>query len=257
MHLDVRKNFEEKVSYVARSLSSMAVYDQASFLAVDCGLPSDTFNVIVVRDVSEVAQLQTGVDRFISRKLPFAVWYWDDAVDKANVPEITQHGLVHTETHKAMYADLSQLPPLSFHVEGLEIKHVTTTSELLQFGELIAALFGNSPEGRQVFTYFQTLSSYPLTMFPNMRYYLGICDEQVVAIGTLFIGSETIGIYDIVTHNHYRKRGIGSAMFQHLLNEARKEKHRFSVLQASPDGLGIYLRSGFTITGEVFTFERA
>ncbi len=51
MHLDVCKNFEEKVSYVARRINGMVVDDQINFLSVDCGLPSDTFNVMVVRDL--------------------------------------------------------------------------------------------------------------------------------------------------------------------------------------------------------------
>ncbi len=42
MHLDVCKNFEEKVSYVARRINGMVVDDQINFLSVDCGLPSDT-----------------------------------------------------------------------------------------------------------------------------------------------------------------------------------------------------------------------
>jgi hypothetical protein len=49
-------------------------------------------------------------------------------------------------------------------------------------------------------------------MFPAMRYYLGTFHGKVVAIGTLFVGTQTVGIYDIVTHNDYRRRGIGSAI---------------------------------------------
>ncbi len=38
MYQAVRKNFEEKVSYIARMVTGMAVTDQSSFLSVDCGL---------------------------------------------------------------------------------------------------------------------------------------------------------------------------------------------------------------------------
>lgn len=34
MHLDVRKNFEEKVSYVARSINGMTVDDQISCMVL-------------------------------------------------------------------------------------------------------------------------------------------------------------------------------------------------------------------------------
>jgi ribosomal protein S18 acetylase RimI-like enzyme len=106
-----------------------------------------------------------------------------------------------------------------------------------------------------VFAYFQELSTYPLCMFPAMRYYLGTFHGKVVAIGTLFVGTQTVGVYDIVTHNDYRRRGIGSAMFQRLLKDACAENRRFCVLQASKDGLGIYLKAGFSVTGDVLTFD--
>jgi GNAT superfamily N-acetyltransferase len=255
MHLDVRKNFEEKVSYVARRINSMAVEDQSGLLSVDCGLPSDTFNVIVVRDWCASSQLLASVDRFTEKGFPFAIWFWESDGDQVGRATLLQHGLAHTETHSAMYADLSQIHMPSLHVAGLEIRQAATALDLLQCGEVIAALFGDSSEGRQVLAYFQKLCTYPISMFPAMRYYFGTLHGTVVAIGLLFVGSRATGIYDLVTRDDYRGKGIGSAMFQHLLKQACTENHRFCVLQASPDGLGIYVKAGFRGTGDVLTFE--
>jgi len=210
----------------------MTVDDQTSFLSIDCGLPSDTFNVIVVRDLSASARMLASVDRFTFRGFPVAVWFWESDVDKAGISKLIQHRLVHTETYAAMYVDFSQIQMTPLHVEGLEIKQATTAGDLLLFGEVIAALFGDSSEGRQVLTYFQGLCQYPLSLFPAMRYYLGTFHGKVVAIGTLFVGSQTVGIYDIATRDGYRMRGIGTAMFQHLLKDACTENRRFCVLQA-------------------------
>jgi hypothetical protein len=46
LHRAVRTNFEEKAAYLARSLPTMRVSEDEQFLAVDCGLPSDTYNVV-------------------------------------------------------------------------------------------------------------------------------------------------------------------------------------------------------------------
>jgi GNAT superfamily N-acetyltransferase len=166
-----------------------------------------------------------------------------------------QHGLWPAETHVAMAANLSEVKARALPPPDLELKRVTTASELLQFGEVTAALFGASDEGRHVFAYFERLAQHPPSRFPAMRHYLGTLDGTVVAIGTLFVGSQTTGVYDLVTRDDYRRRGIGSAMFQHLLREARSCNHRFCVLQASPDGLGIYSRAGFKAVGQVHTLE--
>ncbi len=76
-----------------------------------------------------------------------------------------------------------------------------------------------------------------------------------MATGSLFVGRETIGIYDIMTRADHRRRGLGSAMFGHLLEEAKQFGHRHAVLQASADGAGIYRQAGFLPVGTVHTFE--
>jgi GNAT superfamily N-acetyltransferase len=121
---------------------------------------------------------------------------------------------------------------------------------------MLGNLFGDSAEGQAVATYHQWIGDYGVHHFPAMRYYLGEYAGELVATGTLFVGSDTVGIYDIVTHPDYRHRGIGSAMFAHLLREAQAWPDRPAVLQASPDGIGIYRRAGFTPVGEVHVFER-
>jgi ribosomal protein S18 acetylase RimI-like enzyme len=256
MYQAVRKNFEEKVSYIARTVTGMTVTDQSSFLSVDCGLPSDTFNVLVVRDVSASTQMLASVDHFTSKGFPLAVWLWESDVDQTGLSAFIQHGLEPAEINTAMYRDLSELQISPVHIERLEIKRVVTASDLLQVGIVLAALFGDSDEAGQVLAYFQRLCEHPLSMFPAMHFYLGTLHRTVVATGMLFVGSETVGIYDVATSNAYRRRGIGSAMFQHLLEDACTCNRRSCVLQASRDGLGIYVKAGFRPVGAVHVFEK-
>ncbi|NMG10773.1 hypothetical protein [Brasilonema sp. UFV-L1] len=128
----VRKNFEEKVSYIAKSVPNMVVTDWGSFLSVDCSLPSDTFNVIVVRYLSTTHQLlNEGVGYFTSKGFPVAIWYWEDDIDKFGIDALISHGLVHSETHISMYADLADSS--NFEVvspEGLLIKYAENASEI-------------------------------------------------------------------------------------------------------------------------------
>jgi hypothetical protein len=44
-------------------------------------------------------------------------------------------------------------------------------------------------------------------------------------------------------------------MFAHLIETAKSFGSRYAVLQASPDGIGIYRRAGFMSVGTVHTFE--
>lgn len=251
----VRKNFEEKSAYLASIIPAITVTERSGFLAVDSGLPSDTFNVLVVRDRSTSAELLATVDRFHAKAFPLALWYWQNPINDADHAAFLQHRLEYAETHVAMVADLPHIQTTPRAIDGLEIKLATTTDDIFQYGKLLADLWGASPEGSAVFASFQRLSQHQPSAFPALRHYLGILHGTIVATGLLFIGSETAGIYDIVTHDDHRRRGIGSAMFQTLLHDARASNRRFCVLQASPDGLGIYSRAGFQAIGTVHTFE--
>ena len=256
----VRRNFEEKAAYFANSIPNMVVVDHGSFLLVDCGLPSDTLNVIVARDLSQPTRLlDEGVGYFIAKGYPMALWYWADELDisgdKSGVDTLITYDLAHNETVIAMYADQSHLNFKVTQPETLIIKYAQSATEIRQYGAVIAELFAESDEGPNMAAYYNLLSQYDMSRFPEMRHYIGIYDDQVVATGTLFIGRETVGIYDIVTSAQYRRRGIGSAMFAYLLNEAKSFPHRYVVLQASADGIGIYRKAGFIPAGEVHIFD--
>lgn len=235
----------------------MTVHDHGDFLLVDSGVPSDTFNVIVARNLANTTRLlDEGVGYFADKHLPMALWYWaDDAADQTGIAALLAYGLTTNETDVAMVADLTQAHLQAASPPGLTIKVVENSAELQQFAGVLVRLFGASAEAQGVAAYFQQFPHFTPDRFPAMRYYIGLYQQQVVATGTLFLGSETSGIYDIVTDDALRRQGIGSALFAHLLREATGLGHRYAVLQASPAGVGIYARAGFVAVGDVHVFE--
>ncbi|HEX6288436.1 MAG TPA: GNAT family N-acetyltransferase [Herpetosiphonaceae bacterium] len=256
LHQAVRDNFAEKAAYVARVMPGMTVTDDESFVAVDCGLPSDTFNLVVARHLSTPDHLlRAGVEPFMAKRFPVALWYWEDEADRQGMAALAAYGLAHTETHIAMYADIAQACVAAPVPADLTISPAVQPDHIRHYGSVIAALFGDSDEGRQVSAYHNLLSEYGMSHLPALRYYIGAYHDRVVATGSLFVGSDTVGIYDIVTQAPYRQQGIGSAMFAYLLNEARRFQHRHAILQASPDGIRIYEKAGFKAAGKVHTFE--
>ena len=162
-----------------------------------------------------------GVGHFMSKSLRMAVWYWEQPVDKAGVEALMAYGLAHNETNVAMVAELAVSNIQAPRPEGLTINYADNPHQIQQYGTLIARAFNNAAEASHIAAYFDVLSSQPMSAFPAMRHYLGTYQNKVVASGALFVGSETVGIYDIITHPDHRHRGIGSAMFAHLLDEAK------------------------------------
>src|SRR6185295_8969003 len=53
----------------------------------------------------------------------------------------------------------------------------------------------------------------------------------------------------------FRRRGFASAMMAHALEDARAAGLRTAVLQAAPDGVGVYRRLGFAEFGTIREYK--
>ena len=61
----------------------------------------------------------------------------------------------------------------------------------------------------------------------------------------LCCGADVAGIYDVTVLEEFRRRGIGTALVQAALRQARQLGYAAAVLAASGMGLGVYARLGF------------
>jgi GNAT superfamily N-acetyltransferase len=77
------------------------------------------------------------------------------------------------------------------------------------------------------------------------RHYLGLFDQQPVATSALYIGESVAGIYCVSTVPSARGLGIGAAITQVALRDARALGYHVAVLQSSPMGHSVYSRLGF------------
>src|SRR5262249_25151988 len=78
-----------------------------------------------------------------------------------------------------------------------------------------------------------------------MRLFVGYLDNEPVATSEIFLSSAVGGIYSVATKPAFRKQAIGTIMTWEAMNEIRKVKKQFSVLQASTAGKNVYAKLGF------------
>ena len=64
-----------------------------------------------------------------------------------------------------------------------------------------------------------------------------------------------VGLYSIATVPTARRQGIGTAMTVAPLLDGRADGCTTGILQAAPDGVGIYRRIGFHSFGEIHEFK--
>ncbi|WP_166703874.1 GNAT family N-acetyltransferase [Bacillus albus] len=251
-------NFTYKTSYIARQLHGMNVKDTKDYIAIDCGLPADTFNIITLlnNDLMEgIEKLYKVVNSYNQKKFPMSVWFWDDRHEQTIKNELIKLGLKEAEQNIAMVADLKTIHPTINIPEGFMIEKASASGQIKEFGETLANLFGTSEEGVHVQSFYNETASFDLWNSENMKLYLGLYKDEVVSVGSLVCTKDSIGIYDIATKEEKRGKGFGSTMFHYLLQEAKELNVAQCVLQASPDGINIYKKAGFQSVGQMNVFE--
>ena len=146
----VRDNFCRKVSWVADRHPLMKVMRAKQYLAVDCGLASDTFNSAVwLHDRIEPGDresLETVTRHFMRENRPLAFWVWDRfGLDSEGLFESV--GFEKAETNTAMWADADRLKGETRQSELL-IQPVSSVRDIVEYGENMSRLFaGTSEEG--------------------------------------------------------------------------------------------------------------
>ncbi|MES9700174.1 GNAT family N-acetyltransferase [Bacillus sp. JJ927] len=251
-------NFTYKTTYVARHVQGMSVKKTKDYIAVNCGIPTDTFNIITLLNNNLTEgneELCTEIEHFNQKGFPMSVWCWDAKRENTLKNELLKLRLIEAENNIAMVVDLKKIHPTIDIPVGFTIQKATSPKQIQQFGEKLAALFGTSAEGTHVQAYYNQISSLDLWNSDNMKLYLGLYKGEVVSVGSLVCTKDSVGIYDIATKEEMRGQGFGSTMFNFLLQEAKQLKNTYCVLQASPDGINIYKKSGFQTVGQMTVFE--
>ena len=121
-----------------------------------------------------------------------------------------------------------------------------------------------SPESRLVDDYELTgiLKTYFQNSLETEEFvaWLAIVDGEVVATSGLCFFKITPGftlldgkiayILNIYTLHEWRKKGIGKAIFDHILQEAKNRGYKRMILHASEDGRPVYEKFGFIQTND-------
>jgi len=83
-----------------------------------------------------------------------------------------------------------------------------------------------------------------------------IADREGRPIRTaiLYLDQDNAGIYDVEVLEHFRGRGIGTALLQRVCTFAKQQRARLAVLAASEPGARFYTRFGFVQTGRYPTY---
>ena len=226
----VINNLEEKLKVFTHAVSGELTQEE-DFVIANTEIPTDTFNVVLPKspNIKNAVKIKHGIDNFFDKKYPFSIWIdaqyltedWTKLMQEYDQKEAERNVMMKLENTLNVGQRISN---------QLIITNVKNNEELLKY------------RGVQ------------MKLGSEVQMFIGCIDEMPVTTGLLIESKNSYGIYDVMTKEAFRGKGIGSEMFQFLLNQT-KDKQKPVVLQASDDGKNIYKRFGFIDVGEMVVFE--
>jgi GrpB-like predicted nucleotidyltransferase (UPF0157 family)/GNAT superfamily N-acetyltransferase len=233
-------NLNVHMTHFAQYINQINLIRVPGYTVVNSGLMDDTFNYVLEVDFSKddaSKKIQEVMQCFSADKLPFSWWIspYDQPDDLA--ARLEHAGLINAENNVGMYIDLDNWQP-SVNKNNLKIIKVADKQGLNDFANI---LVNNQTAFDQYYEWVAEI----YTLDDPIEFYVGYINDQPVTRGQLVYFAQVAGIHNISTAIDERSKGYGSAMEQFLLQRAKKQGFHIAVLQASEEGLFLYLKQGF------------
>lgn len=250
-------NFLVHAAWAQSRVPGMSASSARGVTVVDSGLPCDTFNCILAARLEPSAAdqaIRAAIGHFEDAGRPFSWWVGPADRPRDLGARLAAAGLTAAEGEFAMSVDLDTRAPDPAPVSSdLAIERVATPAQLADFAAINAANW--SPPDTNVLRFYAAAATVLLSRESPFRYYVGRVAGEPVATLELTIGGGVGGIYNVATVERFRRRGYASAMMRRAMEEALASNLHVAVLQASPEGVGVYRRQGFREFGTITEYK--
>ncbi len=241
----IEKNLIELGKYFGRTLRAEFCENLSTtwFLT---GIPLAVYNAVVWTEMEE-KELNSKIDMILSyfqmHSVPIMWWIGPSTRPKNLGKRLKYHGFVHAADLLGMAIDLTELQNRNRSQKEIIIKRVNNIKTLKDW-VYTAAKGGKIPcyIANCIFEFEKELG---FESDSPWQRYLGFFNEEPVATSGLFLGEETVGIYNVSTIVPFRRLGFGSAMTMKALQDAHDFGYSIGVLHDSTMGGDLYHKLGF------------
>src|SRR6266536_622901 len=175
--------------------------------------------------------------------LPF-MWSIGPSTRPTNLAaSLLEHGFPFSHHMEVLAIDLNTADIDAPPPAGLVIKEARDNQELLPLRTLEILCFDASEEIAQ--TYYDNYVTAGFGTGRKWHHFIGYWHDRPVAMAALLLHAGVAGIYGAATIPEARQHGIGTALVQHAMREARAVGYRVATLTLSQMSIKIYRRLGF------------
>lgn len=241
-------NLNVHVTHFAQYINPITLIRIPGFTLINSGLNDDTFNMVLEADFSK-QDADTKIREVILKfsTLPFSWWVspYDKPDDLSD--RLIHAGLTNAENNIGMYINLDGWTPRS-PINHLKIVKVTNKKGLQDFARV---LVNDQKSYEQYYTWIAEV----YTSDDPIEFYVGYVNDKPVTRGEIVYFAQVAGLYAVSTATDERRKGYGTAIERFLLQRAKELGFHMAVLQASPEGLPLYLKQGFVECGTFKEFK--
>jgi GNAT superfamily N-acetyltransferase len=179
-------------------------------------------------------------------------WLAEESVPAEEIKQyLLSHGLTSNESFGAnMAVDMMSVPEDLPLPTGLEIVRVEDKETLQEWIHVASLGFGVAEEFEEVWYDFFVEAVFEQPFWT----YLALLNGRPVGTSQLFLSAGVAGIYNVTCVPEARGQGIGAAITQAPLLDARAIGYRVGILQASKLGYPVYRRLGFQDFGKMSVY---
>ena len=124
----------------------------------------------------------------------------------------------------------------------LRIERVTSAEELALWMDLWTEMRSEPRAPRE-----ELYLALGLNRFEPLRHYLASLSGRPVGVSQLFLGQRGAGVHNVAVREQYQGLGLGTALVQHPLLEARTLGYDLAVLAPTPTQVAPFEAIGFEI----------
>lgn len=133
-------------------------------------------------------------------------------------------------------------PPRRLRIHpDVVIERVGTVAAVSAFCSRVSDLFG--------LPLTETTRLFPINQLRNdaVRHYVGYLEEVPVVVGTGILAEGIVSVWNVATHDYFRRQGVATALMQRLLGDAWDDGCDLSLLYSSPMAYSLFQKLGFEL----------
>ncbi|HTI15552.1 MAG TPA: GNAT family N-acetyltransferase [Dictyobacter sp.] len=248
--IDVEHNFAEEMACFARHAPNGKLHEDGELQWFSLGPDGPNGLLITSFPAHDAAYIHQRIDDIIqhfknlhAQNIGWRIGPTTTPTDLSNY--LKAHGFQYSTTVGCMilHAAQLQIPTQIQSPEGLTITEVLDTSTLRI--KCAVEQRGFSVTEQIAESYFYTYSASGFGADKAWHHYVAWLDGQAAGVASLLLHRGVAGIYGVTTLPEVRRQGIGTALTQHVIQEAQKYGYPITTLSNTEMSEALYHRLGF------------